>query len=184
MLYFLLLLGTLAYSQSSKPIIDNDRVTVWDGQSFAAGTAELDTVRVQIELRKATFFKRGAAIPASDGKREVRIQIQDKLVPAQVDATKYPKAFPRPGSRKVLETDRSVTWAYQWTPKVPTPMHFHDKDVVVIYFDTGTLRSTTPDGDVTDNSYTPATVRFNLHNRTHRELLISGQQSAIMTELK
>ena len=29
---------------------------------------------------------------------------------------------------------------------VPTPVHFHDKDVVVVYLEDGSLRSTTPDG--------------------------------------
>ena len=65
-----------------------------------------------------------------------------------------------------------------------TPMHFHDKDVVVVFLDDGDLSSTTPDGKVTTNSYTSGTVRFNARDRTHTETLVRGKQRAIITELK
>jgi hypothetical protein len=67
---------------------------------------------------------------------------------------------------------------------VATPMHFHDKDVVVTYLEDGDLESTTPDGKKTVNPYKFADVRFNLGNRTHTETLIRGKQHAIITELK
>ncbi len=100
------------------------------------------------------------------------------------NTTGYPLAFPRPGSRKILENERVIVWDYTWTPGVATPMHFHDKDTVVVYLDDGDLKSTTPDGQATVNSYKFGMVRFNLRDRTHTETLIRGKQHAIITELK
>jgi hypothetical protein len=77
-----------------------------------------------------------------------------------------------------------IVWDYTWTHGVATPMHFHDKDVVVVYLDDGDLKSTTPDGQVVVNPYTFGAVRFNLRNRTHTETLIREKQRAIITELK
>jgi hypothetical protein len=98
--------------------------------------------------------------------------------------TKYPLAFPRPGSVKVFENDKLIVWHYSWTRGKPTPMHFHDKDVVVAYRYDGTLRSVTPDGQSTDNAYKKGDIRFNKSNRTHSELLTGDRQSAVILEFK
>lgn len=65
-----------------------------------------------------------------------------------------------------------------------TPMHFHDKDVVVVFLEDGDLSSTTPDGQVVVNSYTSGAARFNPRGRIHTETLVRGKQHAIITELK
>jgi hypothetical protein len=77
-----------------------------------------------------------------------------------------------------------VVWNYSWAPGKPTPMHFHDKDVVVAYRYDGALKSVTPDGKATANAYKAGEVRFNKANRAHYELLTSPRQSAVMMELK
>ena len=41
-----------------------------------------------------------------------------------------------------------VVWNYAWQPGKKTPMHFHDKDTLVVFEDTGALSSTTQDGKV------------------------------------
>jgi hypothetical protein len=63
-------------------------------------------------------------------------------------------------------------------------MHFHDKDVVVVYLEDGALSSTTPDGQKTLNEYSVGTTRFNLRDRAHTEELVKGTQRAIITEFK
>ena len=42
--------------------------------------------------------------------------------------------------KKLLENARVIVWDYTWTPGVATPMHFHDKDVVVYYQEDGDLQ--------------------------------------------
>jgi hypothetical protein len=165
---------------ASKPLIDNDRVTVWD--ATAPTTAQpLDAVVVSLS-GSAAFVPKGKN--SSAAVRSIVIDLKDHPVAPIANTTGYPLAFPRPGSKKILENDRVIVWDYTWTPGVATPMHFHDKDVVVLFLEDGDLSSTTPDGKVTTNSYTPGTVRFNARDRTHTETLVRGKQRAIITELK
>ena len=183
MIPILLLCAVLSHPSPQtalKPLIDNDRVTVWDVTGHATAQP-LDAVVVSLS-GSATFLPKGTA-PNVAG-RAIVIDLKDHPVAPIANTSGYPLAFPRPGSKKILENDRVIVWDYTWTPGVPTPMHFHDKDVVVVFLDDGDLSSTTLDGKVTTNSYTPGTVRFNPRDRTHTETLVRGKQRAIITELK
>ena len=68
------------------------------------------------------------------------------VVPRYPNTSGYPLGFPRTCSGKVLDNERVVVWNYSWAPNTPTPMHFHDKDIVVVYQYDGSLKSTTPHG--------------------------------------
>jgi hypothetical protein len=188
MIRTLLLCGMLFQTSPQtalKPLIDNDRVTVWD----VAGptTAQpLDAVVVSLS-GSAAFLPKGTTpnvAGESTSGRSIVIDLKDHPVAPIGNTSGYPLAFPRPGSKKILENDRVIVWDYTWTPNVPTPMHFHDKDVVVVFFEDGDLSSNTPDGKITTNSYTSGTVRFNSRDRAHTETLVRGKQHAIITELK
>jgi hypothetical protein len=164
-----------------KPVIDNDRVTVWDvGAAPRART--LDAVEVS-SSGAAQFLPSGKG-PNHNPRFSITIDLKDHPVDPIANTSGYPLAFPRPGSKKVLENDRVIVWDYTWTPGVATPMHFHDKDVVVVFLEDGDLSSTTPDGQVVVNSFTHYTIRFNPRGRTHTETLVRGKQRAIITELK
>jgi hypothetical protein len=178
MITALLLIATL-FQTSSKPLIDNDRVTVWDATSAAA--QPLDAVVVSFS-GKAAFLPKGTSPKVEE--HSIVIDLKDHRVPPIANTSGYPLAFPRPGSRKVFENERVTVWDYTWMPGVPSPMHFHDKDVVVLFLKDGDLKSTTPDGKDVVTSYTAGTVRFNQGNRTHTETLVRGEQHAIITELK
>ena len=160
--------------------IENDRVIVWD--VTGPTTAQpVDSVVVSLS-GKAAFLPK-ATSPNVAG-RSIVIDLKDHPLAPIANTSGYPLAFPRPGSKKILENERVIVWDYTWAPGVPTPMHFHDKDVVVVFLDDGDLSSTTPDGKVTVNSFKPGMVRFNPRNRTHTETLVRGKQRAIITELK
>lgn len=174
-----LLLLQAGAQTASKSVIDNDRVTVWDVTT--ANAQPFDAVIVSFS-GKAAFLPKGAQ-PALDG-RSVVIDLKDHPVAPISNNSGYPLAFPRPGARKLLENERVIVWDYAWKPNVPTPMHFHDKDVVVLFLEDGDLKSTTPDGKEVVTAYTTGTIRFNLRDRTHFETLVRGKQHAIITELK
>ena len=177
----LLCLASLAFAAS--PIVDNERVAVFD-TTAALPAAEYDFVTVSLAHKgTATLGKRGE-IPDKDGEHAIVILLKDHAVAPLANKTGYPPAFPRPHVAKLYETDKVLVWSYHWTPGEPTPMHFHDKDVVVVYEEPTALTSTTPDGKKTVNEYKDGEVRFNLGNRTHTELLVHGGGSAVMTELK
>ena len=178
-LLFSLLLFQTAPQNSAKPAIDNERVTVWDITEAAA--QPFDAVIISFD-GKATFLRKGTA-PRLQG-RSLVIDLKGGPVPPLANNSGYPLAFPRPGSKKLLQNDRVVVWDYSWKPGVPTPMHFHDKDVVVLFLEEGDLKSTTPDGKEVVTAYTAGTARFNKGDRTHFETLVRGQQRAIIVELK
>ena len=180
LLLLCLILFQAGAQTAQKPVIENDRVVVWE-VSDSAPAQPLDAVVVSVS-GKASFLPKGT--PPKITGRSIVIDLKDHPVPPIENTSGYPLAFPRPGVKKILENDRVIVWDYTWTPGVPTPMHFHDKDVVVLFLKDGDLKSTTLDGQSVVNSYTPDTVRFNARNRTHTETLVRGQQRAIITELR
>jgi hypothetical protein len=213
MKYAVLLMAAtgLMWAQTSKPLIQNERVTVWDITVPARTNMQLgamtghDTVIVSLD-RDAGPEKDGNAGKGSGtlGQTEFRskdagggirntkltaaryavIVLSDGKVPAVENKSGFPRAFPRPGIQQLEDNGRVTIWDYSWTPGAPTPVHFHDLDVTVVYLDDGALESTTPDGVKTLNDYKFADIRFNKPNRTHREEVVRGKQRAILIELK
>jgi len=185
------LLGASAISAQA-PLIQNNRVTVWDvapGAPVPATSRDVVTFVIPgnaaIAQATAVYRAKGAAAqPLPAGARAIVIELQDATVAPLANATGYPLAFPRPGSKKVLENDRVVVWSFTWTPGVATPMHFHDKDVVVTYLADGALTSTDPRGKAVVNEHHFAYTKFNARDRVHTETLTRGQASALMVELK
>ena len=165
---------------ATKPTIDNERVTVLD---VSSSTPAQTTDAVVVSLSgNAAFVPKGTA-PNITGRSFV-IDLKDHPVPPIENKSGYQLAFPRPGTKKLFENDRVIVWDSTWTLGVATPMHFHDKDVVVVFLEDGDLKSTTLDGKEVLNKYTTGTVRFNQRDRTHTETLMNGKQRAIITELK
>jgi len=179
-------------SDDLKPAIDNERVKVWDvtwaqGESNPAA-ADGDVVVMKLtgaDAGTANFSAKGAERkPGPVGDRSLVIELKDHPRAQYENKTGYPPAFPRPHVNKLFENDRVIVWSYRWNPGEPTPMHFHDKDVVVVYLEPTALVSTTPAGAKTLNEYKAFDIRFNRGNRTHTESLAHGTGSAMMMELK
>lgn len=174
----LLAAGMLLQVAGPQPLIDNARVRVWEHRA-PAGALEFDTVTVSAS-GKVRFFEQGT--PAA-GDRLV-VGLKRVRVAPLANNSGYPQAMQRPGAKKILDNERVTVWDYTWTPNVPTPMHFHDKDVVVMFLEDGDLKSTTVKGEVTVNSYKAGAIRFNARDRVHTEELVRGKQRAIIIELK
>ena len=175
------LIAITAYA--AQPIIDNERVSVWDTTS-ALPPAQHDFIAVPLAKMGTAVRGHKGEVPNKSGAHTIVIELKDHVEPPLANTTKYPNAFPRPHVKKLYETDKVIVWAYRWNPGEPTPMHFHDKDVVVVYEEPTALKSTTPDGKETINEYKEGEARFNKRDRTHTELLIRATGSAVMTELK
>jgi len=158
-------------------------VTVWDTTS-ALPPAQHDYVAVSLFRKGTALFGHKGDIPSKDGERTVVVELKDLAVAPIRNETGFPPAFPRPRSTKLFENDRVVVWNYVWRPGVPTPMHFHDKDALVVFEATGALQSTTPDGKSVVNDYRFGDIRFNRRDRVHTERLLNGRAQAVITELK
>jgi len=205
----LLLLPLLAPAQGNKPIIDNNRVTVWDvtwekNQPGFTASSDHDAVTVYLsggqfrvgpsatvthKTGDAVFRPKGARasetwIGTGTPPRTTEIALKDPQTPPTPNTSGYPLAFPRVGAKKLIDNARVVVWDNRWQPGVPTAMHFHDKDVVVSYLEDGDLTAITPDGKTVVNPYKFGMIRFSVGNRSHKEVLTKGTQRAIIVELK
>jgi hypothetical protein len=198
--------ATPALAQAPAPVIDNARVTVRDIplEQGKAGPV------IQHAGDYVVLYVKGGQIRAADGKtaahadgsaiaghggttsdaatagpaHEVVVELKDAPSNTVPNTTGLPPAFPRPGSKKVLETDKVRVWNYKWLPGKPTPMHFHNTEVVVIYLHDGDVASTAPDGTKSVNHRKAGDIVYNLANRSHAEELVKGEQAGIMLELK
>ena len=163
-------------------LIDNERVKVWDTTESITAMPD-DFVAIDF-ARGAVSYGHAGETAGRSGTRTVIIDLKNHPVPPLVNNSGYPNAFPRPHVDKLFENDRVVVWHYRWYPNEPTPVHFHDKDVVVTYLEDSPLQSTEPNGKVVVNEYKSGDIRFNRGNRIHSELVVRGTASAVLTELK
>jgi quercetin dioxygenase-like cupin family protein len=200
----LVAISTPAWAQA--PTIDNERVTVRDvrlapGQAAPAISHAGDYIVLYVD---------GGRLKGSDGKtqshaagsahfshggstsdtaldkpaHEVVVELKDAPSRTVPNTTGLPPAFPREGSKLVFENEKVRVWNYAWKPGKPTPMHFHNTEVVVVFLQDGDLSSTDPAGKTQTAHRSPGDIVFNLANRSHSELLVKGQASGIMLELK
>jgi len=181
---FALLAPAVQDRDAAKTIIDNNRVTI---REITAGSGQLgsrdhDVAVIDLDAKVAAFISKGSTKPSP--KHAIVVDFKDVTVAPIENKTKYPLAFPRPGVKKLADNNRVFIWDYTWMPGQPTPMHFHDKDVVVVYLADGQLKSTTPDGKSEVNTISFGLTKFNAPNRTHTEELVKGSARAIMVELK
>lgn len=170
--------------------IDNDRVRVHAVDPAANPAPPLNTPVIQVYLDGNVGYLQPSGVRSLQmptqavGGYMVWIELKDKKVQPLRNTTSYPLAFPRPNVKQILENDRVIVWDYTWTSGVPTPMHFHDKDVVVIYLEDGALRSTDPKGESVINPHYFGFTKWNTRDRVHTEELVQGKARAIITELK
>ncbi len=172
----------LAADQSKSAVIDNERVKVWDTTGKMPAMPD-DFVAISFATGDA-IFGHAAESAGHDGVRSIVIDLKNHPVPPLANNSHYPNAYPRPHIHKILENDRVIVWYYRWNLGEPTPMHFHDKDVVVVYLEDSALQSTEPNGKSVLNEYKSGDIRFNKRDRVHTELLVRGAASAVITELK
>jgi quercetin dioxygenase-like cupin family protein len=194
-------------------VTENERVAVWDvtwikgkpspmhqhrydlvgvyfvGSAIKVTMPDGKTIDNTMNFGDVIFQKRGVThieegMDATNPRRAILIDLKNGAAPAYSNSSGFPAAFPRDGAKKLIDNERVVIWDYRWTPGQPTPMHFHDKDVVVVFLDEGDLKSTTPDGMSVINHNSVGMARFNPGNRTHSEELVKGAARAIVTELK
>jgi len=174
-------LSVPVHAQDGGPIIQNERVTVWDTMNLLPPA---DNDFVAVSLKGTAVFGHKGDVPGEAGARNMVIALKDHPEAPIVNNSGYPNAYPREGIVKLLENDRVIVWSFRWTPGKPTVMHFHNTDVVVVYQEDTPLESITPDGKRVLNEYKFADTRFNRGNRVHSELLVGKSGSAVITELK
>ncbi|HEX3950984.1 MAG TPA: hypothetical protein VHW95_14095 [Steroidobacteraceae bacterium] len=181
--FFVFGLSVAVISYGAEPVLDNERVTVWD-TTMPLPPAQHDFVAVSLSHVGSAIFGHKGDVVGKAGLRTVVIEFKDHPLALIANTSGYPLAFPRANAKKLLENDRVVVWDNVWHAGKPTPMHFHDKDALVVYEATGTLQSTSADGKQVVGDYQFGQVRFSPRDHTHSELLVGGHGHAVVLELK
>jgi quercetin dioxygenase-like cupin family protein len=195
-------------------LLENERVVVWDvswekgkptpmhehrlelaGVFLADGAVKIteaggaERMSDRSPVGTVTYGERGV-LHREEGmsdtpRRAVIVELKD-FTPAPLDERPpgVAPAFPREGARRLLDNRRLSVWDYQWVPGRPVPLHFHDKDTVVVFLEPGRLRSTPPGGEPVESARRFAEVLFNRRNRSHSEESVEGTPRAIVFELK
>lgn len=175
---------------NGRPILENQFVTVRDIRLQPGlplpGAQRHDVALVYLEgdVGRVVFVGAGGGSEALAGGRVVLVELEDRAMASYPNDAGAPPAFPRPGSKRLLENERVTVWDYTFAPDVPSPMHFHDRDVVVVFLGDGALASTTPDGTRTVTEHSNGVTRFHPGNRLHTETLVRGACRVIVLELK
>lgn len=202
----LLAAATAARADGITPVMDNPRVTVrrlvlTPGRPAPAIAHAGDYVvlffdggRVRDAGGKVSGHPSGGAIAGTGGVTadtaldkpvtEIVVELKDAASNTVPNTTGLPPAFPREGSRLVLETPRVRVWNYDWKPGKPTVMHFHNTEILVSYRGDGDIKSTGPDGKSVVSHRATGDIVYNQANRAHSEELVKGQAGGVMLELK
>jgi hypothetical protein len=197
---------------AAAPLIDNDRVTVWDvtlspGESSPSTPHDLDAVVLIVEggsfrtrdghgrsrlierhFGEGRFVAKGSdeidTLTVGGPAHEVLIALKNRPSPPPAASPNYPAAFPREGATKLFENGRVILWNYSWTPGRPTPMHMHGKDFVVAFRYTSSQIIVEPGGASHINQVKAGDVLYLERGLTHSEGTLSERQSAVYMELK
>ena len=176
----------------TRKVLENDRVIAWRlavGEPTAPLVRERRLSGVIVTLTDGTVrlvddvnavTARDAA-PSSD---VVLIAINDSPGEKLEVPFGMTPAFPREGVRRIVENDIVVVWSVTWTKGLKTPPHFHDKDVVAVYLDAGTVRSIALSGETTATPRLAGDTVFNPRGRAHTEECIDGPRRDTIIELK
>lgn len=173
------LLATLLLAAASS-VLSNERVAVTDGTDQSAHGH--DAVVVDLRDSSARYVKHGEPVQVTD--RSIIVDLLAPPVGPLPNPKKLRSAFDRPGIEKLLDNDRVTVWRYTWAKGKRTPLHFHARDVVVVYTADGVLESITPDGKRQTNPHHFGYTKFSPKGRIHQEELVEGKASAVMVELK
>jgi len=176
-------LSVAVISYGAEPVLDNERVIVWD-TTTPLPPAQHDFVAVSLVHKGTAKFGHKGDIAGEAGMRTIVVELKDHPLAPLQNTSGYPLAFPRPNAKNLLDNDKVAVWDNVWRPGKPTPMHFHDKDALVVYEATGALQATSGDGKKAVAEYTFGQIRFSPRDHTHTEVLVRGRGHAVVIELK
>jgi uncharacterized RmlC-like cupin family protein len=180
---------TLAQENTTK-ILENERVAIWKigadaRQSPPARQPRFPAVLISLVDGAVRFLDATdtSTIRPESG-QAVLIELKDHLVtPLEAPGT-IARAFPRQGAKQIVDNNRVNVWDVTWTKGMKTSVHFHDKDVVVLYLTSGTVRSIPLNGEPTAVPRSSGEAVFLPRGRTHVEECIDGPRRDIIVELK
>jgi len=93
-------------------------------------------------------------------------------------------AWPRAGATKILDNELVVVWDYTFSEAMDVPLHFHDKDQIVVTLGAGRFRVVPSNGEPLEREVQPGRAAFVPRGELHREEFVSGSPRIIVIQLK
>ena len=106
---------------------------------------------------------------------EIVVELKDTPSKTVPNTTGLPPGFPASWLQESARNRQGAGVELYLAPGKPTPMHFHNTEVVVAYLGNGDVAATTPDGKTTVTHHNPGDIVFNVANRSHSEELVKGE---------
>lgn len=167
---------------------DDSVMLLLQGGRFRSSSLDQKAVETTHPVGDAIYFHAGkeqtVQLISQDSVPAYLVELKGDVSPLLANHSGYPLAYPRPGSKKIMDNARIVVWDYTYTLGQRTAMHFHDKDAVVIFRFEGSINSTTPNGESTVTDDRAGEARFSKAARVHYEELVKGRESVIVVEIK
>jgi hypothetical protein len=143
-----------------------------------------DVPHPYFQPRGITHKEEAVGGPDDPERLAIMVDLKEPNPIGAVATSQMPPAFPREGSKDVLDNPRVRMWDCTWEPKKPVPMHVFERDSVEIFVTGGTLLLKTPDGKQETRVVATKDARFIPKGQVVSEEAVSGSPRAITIELK
>lgn len=155
------------------------QTTLADGMTVLDATAELGSVHF---TERATVRREKGV--SDTPQRAFVVELKQPPPPPDPIPEGAVPAWPRDGAKKLLENDRIVVWDYTFAPDVTVPLHYHDKEQIIVSLASGKFRMIPPEGDPRVSEGRLGRAVFVRRGALHREEYHSGTPRAIAIQLK
>ena len=194
-------------------VFDNEQVTIWDvtweqGEPAPVHEHRLASLAVTIqpgrvkntladrttrvgELDKigSVHFRERGLVHGEEGisdtpRRAFLIEIKEAtLAPDPIPDGAVP-AWPREEAKKILENDFVIVWDYTFAADLKVPLHYHDRDQIIVSLASGKIRMIPPHGEPRISEGRVGRAVFVPRGALHREEYVAGTPRAIAVQLK
>ena len=155
------------------------RVTRLDG-SFAESLEPFEIPWVFFQGKGVTHKEEGIGEPE---RHSIMIDLKEYTPTDLEPRTDILPAFPLAGAEEVLDNPRVSVWSLDMQPGQTIPMHYHDRDVVWVCLEGGTLLYTGEDGREVRATWAYKDVRFLPRGQAHTIEVVSGSRRMMLFEL-
>ena len=156
------------------------RVTRIDG-TFNESREPFEIPRVFFQGKGVTHKEEGIGPPV---RHSIMIDMKEYTAAPMTRRTDVDPGFPADGAGAEIDNDRVRIWDVTMQAGQTMPVHYHDKDMVVVVLEGGTILSRSEDGQETRRTWAYKDVEFVPRGLAHAEEVVSGSPRMMVFELK
>ena len=156
------------------------RVTRLDG-TFTESLEPFEVPWVFFQGKGVTHKEEGIGQPE---RHSIMIDLKEYTPPPLDPRTDIPPAFPLAGAEDVLDNDRVRVWSLEMEPGQTIPMHYHDRDLIWVFLEGGTLEVRGEGVQLERRTWHFKDVQFLPRGQAHTIEVVSGFPRVMIYELQ